>query len=225
MECIKNGFNELELIIHDTDTTWLNTLRRIMISEVPSVAIETVFFEQNRTTVHDEFLSHRLGLVPLSCDSDTILELHQNDFSCEFLLEKENKQKENIVNVYSTDLIPVLNHLSPCHVVSYPNSKNGILLCRLGKGEKLKLKCKAMTGTGKDHIKWSPVSSVYYFPEPQETFENDKNETFRMSIETNGSISASDVFKISLTILKKKINSLQKILFSENNDNLPEIIK
>lgn len=223
MEYIKNDVNELELIIHDTDTTWLNTLRRIMISEVPSVAIETVFFEQNRTTVHDEFLSHRLGLVPLSCDSDTILKLHQNDFSCEFALEKENKQGENIVNVYSTDLVPVLNHSSHCDVVSYPNSKNGILLCRLGKGEKLKLKCKAMTGTGKDHIKWSPVCCVYYVPKPEKALENDKNKnkTFQLSIETNGSFSASDVFKISLSILKKKIHNLQEILFSENNDNLP----
>jgi DNA-directed RNA polymerases I and III subunit RPAC1 len=48
------------------DASIANALRRIMIAEVPTVAIENVFFSNNTSVVQDEVLAHRLGLVPLT---------------------------------------------------------------------------------------------------------------------------------------------------------------
>ncbi len=45
-----------------------NALRRILLSEVPSVAIDTVFITRNTSILQDEVLAHRLGLIPLSID-------------------------------------------------------------------------------------------------------------------------------------------------------------
>lgn len=45
-----------------------NSLRRIMISEAPTMAIEHVFIVNNTSVIQDEVLSHRLGLVPLRVD-------------------------------------------------------------------------------------------------------------------------------------------------------------
>ena len=45
-----------------------NALRRILLAEVPTVAIETVYFTRNTGIVQDEVLAHRLGLVPLNID-------------------------------------------------------------------------------------------------------------------------------------------------------------
>lgn len=42
-----------------------NALRRIMIAEIPTVAIEKVNLYQNTSIIADEVLVHRLGLVPL----------------------------------------------------------------------------------------------------------------------------------------------------------------
>lgn len=50
------------------DVSFANALRRIMIAEVPTVAIEHVYMWNNSSIVHDEVLAHRIGLVPINCD-------------------------------------------------------------------------------------------------------------------------------------------------------------
>mmetsp|Transcript_6375 Transcript_6375/g.9258 ORF Transcript_6375/g.9258 Transcript_6375/m.9258 type:complete len:364 (+) Transcript_6375:182-1273(+) len=50
------------------DVSFANALRRIMIAEVPTVAIEHVYMWNNSSIVHDEVLAHRLGLVPIHVD-------------------------------------------------------------------------------------------------------------------------------------------------------------
>jgi len=49
-----------------TDASVANALRRIMYAEVPSMAIEIVNVEHNSSALFDEFIAHRMGLVPLS---------------------------------------------------------------------------------------------------------------------------------------------------------------
>ncbi len=48
------------------DASLANAFRRILLAEVPTLAIEDVFFTDNTSVIQDEVLAHRLGLIPLT---------------------------------------------------------------------------------------------------------------------------------------------------------------
>lgn len=50
------------------DAAIANALRRILLAEVPTMAIEHVYIWNNSSIIQDEVLAHRLGLVPLNVD-------------------------------------------------------------------------------------------------------------------------------------------------------------
>lgn len=63
---LRDDFIKFEL--SETDASVANAIRRVMISEVPTLAIDLVSIEVNTSVMTDEFLAHRLGMIPLNFD-------------------------------------------------------------------------------------------------------------------------------------------------------------
>ena len=52
-----------EFTLKKTDASVANALRRVMLVDVPTLAIDMVDIEANSTPLNDEFLAHRLGML------------------------------------------------------------------------------------------------------------------------------------------------------------------
>lgn len=61
--------NDLVFELKNVDASFANALRRILLAEIATVAIEQVYMWNNSSLIHDEVLAHRLGLVPIMADA------------------------------------------------------------------------------------------------------------------------------------------------------------
>lgn len=151
----------MRLFIHGVDVAFLNALRRIMLAEVPSMAIDEAVVIENSSMLHDEILAHRLGLIPLKTDLDTYnlpeecpckSELGCN--LCRVVLTLDVEATEGIKTVHSGDLVPENPDIKPV--------SDNIPIVKLAPDQKIRLEAYSRLGKGKAHAKWQPVSMCTY---------------------------------------------------------------
>lgn len=160
--------------IQNVDVSLANGLRRIMIAEVPTFAIDLVEVVENSTVLCDEFVAHRVGLIPLTSENAFHTSLpheYEGDQDTEVEFEIELRAKcgtDQTQDVTSNDLLCFNKNVTPVSFPSQPQlnpdqvTPGGILIVRLRKNQELHLKCIARKGIGKDHAKWSPVSTAVF---------------------------------------------------------------
>ena len=153
--------NKVSFILSKSNSAFANTIRRIMMEEVPTLAIEDVHFIKNDSALYDEFVAHRLGLVVLKTDLKS-MELKEScsckDKGCAKCEIKFKLDKEGPGMVYASDI--KFNDKSVKAI--YPKTP----IVNLLKKQSLKIEGIAILGKGKEHMKWSP-GLVYYrlYPE------------------------------------------------------------
>ena len=59
---------KISLLLKGGNEVFANTIRRLIIEEVPTLAVEEVEVKDNSSALHDEMLALRLGLVPIKTD-------------------------------------------------------------------------------------------------------------------------------------------------------------
>ncbi|KAK4191726.1 DNA-directed RNA polymerase [Podospora australis] len=70
VEIHKNDPYEASFSLIGLDASIANAFRRIMISDIPTLAIEQVFLNNNTSVIQDEVLCHRLGLIPFTAGKE-----------------------------------------------------------------------------------------------------------------------------------------------------------
>ncbi len=168
--------NELTFIVDGADVSFINAIRRICTVEVPTIAIDTVSIVRNDSTLFDEVLSHRLGLVPLETDIEAFELASECDCedgcpSCSAsMILKEKGPKV----VYSGDLTSAHEAVKPVY--------DTIPLLRLKEGEEVELEAVAKLGIGLEHAKWQPTTTCVYKYYPVITID-ENCETCRKCVE------------------------------------------
>jgi DNA-directed RNA polymerase subunit D len=178
---------------------YVNALRRLAISEVPTLAIDDVVMIDNSSVVHDEAVAHRLGMIPLRTDLTRYIMPHNCDCKstlgcskCRVLLVLDSEATERTRIVTSGELKSEDEEVKPV--------SNEIPILTLAPGQKVKFEAYARLGNGKSHAKWQPTSSAVV-----KDGENE-NESI-LIIETNLALRPDEVILAAADMLNTKIRN------------------
>jgi DNA-directed RNA polymerase II subunit RPB3 len=183
IEILELDKEHIKFVLHNADLSVANSLRRIIMSEVPTMAIEFVNVKNNTSVMNDEYIAHRIGLIPLvSSNVDNFNYPHETYFdnntttspicSVKFSLKVKNEGTEPI-EVTSEDLrqeeveTEDQRSVKPVEYQSVNGEPRKILIMKLQSNQELDLECVAQKGQGKFHAKWSPCSVANFQYEPQ----------------------------------------------------------
>jgi DNA-directed RNA polymerase II subunit RPB3 len=165
----------VDFTLRNVDLAFANSLRRVILAEIPTIAVDLVEVETNNSVLADEFIAHRLGLIPLS-SKDTEQLLYSRDCDCEgycdncsITLELSARcTGQEIMKVYARDL--VVTSMTPNDSIGKPvitdSEGLGPVIAKLRRGQELKMRCIAKKGIAKEHAKWAPTSSVGFEYDP-----------------------------------------------------------
>ncbi|RMZ85047.1 hypothetical protein DV738_g8, partial [Chaetothyriales sp. CBS 135597] len=191
IEFHQNDYAEAVFSLVGVDAAIANAFRRILLAEVPTLAIEKVYVKNNTSVIADEVLAHRLGLIPLRGDIDALESMkwfvakneqenfegmERTDYNTVVLkldvtcTEKARARADadpvdryHHRHVYARDLVwePIGDRQKSWPEPIAPAYPD-IVIAKLRPGQKLDMLLHAHIGVGKDHAKFSPVATATY---------------------------------------------------------------
>jgi DNA-directed RNA polymerase subunit D len=156
IQIVEESDLKLKFILNSS-TAFANSLRRAMKSLVPTMAVDYIDFYMNTSYIYDEILAHRIGLIPIKTDlqrfnlPDKCVCDGEGCPNCQvsFRLNIEGPKV-----VYSGDFVSDDPEVVPVY--------DNIPVIELDKDQQLMMEAVARLGTGREHVKWQPVSACTY---------------------------------------------------------------
>ena len=148
IKILKKNEKKMEFVLKGIDVAFANALRRVMMNEIPTMAIEYVDIEENTSGLYVEIIAHRLGLIPMKFSKlynfkEACKCSGKGCSQCEvvFTLEKEGPCIVKSGNLVSTaDDVKIIDPDIP--------------IVELLEEQKIKFEATAQLGYGRDHAKW-----------------------------------------------------------------------
>jgi DNA-directed RNA polymerase subunit D len=209
IDILKNEGNELVFSIEGVNAAIANTIRRIIIAEVPTLAIDEVTFVKNQTPFYDEIVAHRIGLIPIKTDLKSYSTKSKGSSKATTELKFKLKVKGPKM-VYSGDLKSKDDKCTPVY--------DNIPIANLLTDKELILEATAILGTGKEHMKFSPGLCYYRnmpvkfksLDELKDDLGDMKEDTFIFFIESFGQLSCKEMFNTAMDVLDEKLSEFSK---------------
>lgn len=180
-----------------THNTIVNTIRRVIIDEVPTFAIEDVEVVANDSPLFDETVAHRLGLVPLVTDLESY-NFKENCSCggvgcalCEVTLTLSQDEEGYI---YSGSIKSNDPQIVP--------TEGKTPITKLKEGKKAEFNMKAVLGRGMVHAKWAPAHS----------YLKEEEDSLNLVIEPFGQLDSKQIYNKAIDILESKISELEENL-------------
>lgn len=182
---LEHTSKKLSVTINNAELSFINSIRRIILAEIPTVGFyfdptdvehNDIKITKNTCALHNEFLGHRISLVPLHFDENEINEFEPKKYK--FILKKQNSTFESVkVTTKDFEIVDENNKKYPqdFHDKIFPSdpvSKDHILLTKLKanlydevsppRGEMVDLECYPSISTAMKHARWSAVSNCSF---------------------------------------------------------------
>ena len=148
--------------VRDVTVSFLNAMRRTLLSDVPKMAIDDVTIYDNTSALFDEMVSHRLGLLPVPTDLNLFVpraECTCEGEGCPNCTILYTLSKEGPGTVYSGDLVPAAD-------AKFRIVDTKIPIVKLLEGQRVMLEAGAVMGRGRQHAKWQAVTACGYTEYP-----------------------------------------------------------
>lgn len=183
IEVLEENPKALSFALKDSSNAYANAIRRSATSSVECFAIESVTFYENSSAMFDEYISHRIGLVPILTpdgytEKDEIL----------FTLDATGPK-----TVYSRELETKDREVKAAN--------ENIPIIKLGAEQRLRLDCKAVLGTGRRHAKFQPGLVTY---------EQVSDRAFNFSVESFGQMPPREIVNKALNRIKEEVKEIEK---------------
>ncbi|MBT8171394.1 DNA-directed RNA polymerase subunit D [Candidatus Bathyarchaeota archaeon] len=163
----------MRFIVSGVNVPFVNALRRIILTEVPAMAIDEIVILENSSILNDEILAHRMGFIPLKTDLDSYTLPEdckcESEFGCNLCrtsLTLEAEAVNKTETIYSVDLKSENPEIIPV--------SDKIPIAKLAPDQRIKFEAYARLGKGKKHAKWQPVSMCNYMHFPEINIDSDR---------------------------------------------------
>lgn len=208
LEVVSKTNERIVLRFNNVPRQYINAIRRISISEVPTLAIDDVVMMENSSVMHDEAIAHRLGLIPLRTDLKRFVLPQDCDCNnslgcskCRVLLVLDSEANDKTKVVTSGELV------SEDEVVT-PVSRD-VPIITLAPSQKLKFEAYARLGLGSNHAKWQPTTCSTV------TDGKDQNQSI-LTVETTGALTAEETIDAAIERLNSKVKNFTDTVASLN---------
>ncbi len=170
--------------LSDVSVAYANSLRRTAINAVQTFAIDRITFYENTSSMFDEYIAHRIGLVPITTPTKGYDEKDEILFTLDATGPK---------TVYSKELE------SSDKSVKVANGE--IPVIKLAAEQRLRLEGKAVMGRALSHSKFQPGLVTY---------EQKGDDSFEFYVESFGQMPPKEIINKACNELIEGIKEVAK---------------